>query len=247
MAVRSIEGQVVLVTGSAIRIGRAIALHLAAAGATIAVHCNRSKEEAEQTAAEIRENGVSAEVFGADLAKSYDREVLIQQVVGKFGGLHHLVNSASIFASARLEDITDEDLGEMLEVNAVAPVMLIRHALPHLREVGGSVVNIIDVFGDRPWPNFTHYCASKSALLSATRSLAVELAPEVRVNAVGPGAILFPDWADEEDKSRVLSKVPQGRLGEPEEIAETVAFLITGPQHITGQIIAVDGGYGLHS
>ncbi|HJN55948.1 MAG TPA: SDR family NAD(P)-dependent oxidoreductase, partial [Candidatus Poseidoniales archaeon] len=95
MAVRSIEGQVVLVTGSAIRIGRAIALHLAAAGATIAVHCNRSKEEAEQTAAEIRENGVSAEVFGADLAKSYDREVLIQQVVGKFGGLHHLVNSAS--------------------------------------------------------------------------------------------------------------------------------------------------------
>ena len=247
MAMQSIEGQVVLVTGSAVRIGRAIAMHLAAAGASIAVHCHRSKDEAEQTAAEIRENGVNAEVFCADLGKSYDREVLIQQVVGEFGGLNHLVNSASLFATASLEDITDESLGEMMEVNAVAPIMLIRHALPHLREVNGSVVNLIDVFGDRPWPNYAHYCASKSALLSATRSLAVELAPEVRVNAVGPGAILFPEWADEQDKSRVLSKVPQQRQGEPSEIAETVAFLIAGPQHITGQIIAVDGGYGLHS
>jgi pteridine reductase len=160
------------------------------------------------------------------------------------------VNNASIFERITLEEMTSDAANMMWKVNAEAPLMLIKHATPHLRFEGadkpGSVINIIDnASGRNDWPNHSHYCASKAALLSITRSLAQELAPSIRINAVGPGAILFQDWESDERKSAVLSSIPMGRLGDAEEIAQTVLFLVAGPTYITGQIIDVDGGWSL--
>ena len=148
--------------------------------------------------------------------------------------------------------MTSDAANMMWKINAEAALMLIQHAAPHLRFEGkgdpGSVINMIDnSSGRNDWPELSHYCASKAALLSITRSLAQELAPSIRVNAVGPGAILFQDWESEDRRSAVLSSIPMGRQGKPIEIAQTVLFLASGPSYITGQIIDVDGGWSLRS
>ncbi len=247
-ACRSLAGDTVLVTGAGTRIGRDIALRLADSGANIGVHCHTSTEAAEETAKEIRSRGVHANVLVADLATSHGRSAVISSCVEHFGGLNHLVNSASTYVRVPLTEMNDEVARSTFEINTIAPLMLIHNALPHMQAVpGGCVVNLVDVFGDRPWPEFSAYCASKSALLALTRALAVELAPSIRVNGVGPGAILFPDWVDAPERSKIVEKIPQGRLGTPAEIAESVAFLIEGPEHITGHLLAVDGGFSLHS
>ena len=160
------------------------------------------------------------------------------------------MNNASIFESIPLEEMTSDAANMMWKVNAEAPLMLIQQAAPHLRFEGptqpGCIINMIDNSSGRgDWSKHSHYCASKAALLSMTRSLAQELAPTIRVNAVGPGAIIFQDWESEEKRSAVISSIPMGRQGTAEEIAQTVLFLATGPSYITGQIIDVDGGWSL--
>ncbi len=236
-----LRGRVALVTGSGRRIGAAIARDLSAAGATVVIHANRSRDAATALADEL--GGIA--VF-ADLSDEAERERLIAEVARRAGGLDALVNNASVFERRPLEEIGPEDLRRMLMVNTEAPLMLIRAALPHLRARGGCVVNMVDnASGDRPWRNHSHYCASKAALLAITRSLAVELAPEVRVNAVGPGAILFQDWESPERRARVLERIPQGRMGAAAEVAEAVRFLVAGPAHVTGQVICVDGGWSV--
>ena len=199
---------------------------------------------------EIEGDGGEAFVVRGDLAQDEDRSALIDAVINRAGRLDILVNNASIFERITLEEMTSDAANMMWKINAEAPMMLIQHAAPHLRFEGvnqpGSVINIIDsASGRNDWPNHSHYCASKAALLSMTRSLAQELAPSIRINAIGPGAILFQDWESEERKSAVLSSIPMQRVGKTEEIAETVLFLAAGPTYITGQIIDVDGGWSL--
>lgn len=245
-----LEGRVALVTGGATRIGAEISRTLARAGAIVAVHCHRSLAAAEDLVEEIEADNGEAFVVRGDLAQDEDRSALVDSVIDRAGRLDILVNNASIFERITLNEMTSDAANMMWKINAEAPLMLIQHAAPHLRFEGinqpGSVINIIDnASGRNDWPNHSHYCASKAALLSITRSLAQELAPSIRINAIGPGAILFQDWESEERKSAVLSSIPMQRVGKSEEIAETVLFLAAGPAYITGQIIDVDGGWSL--
>jgi len=245
-----LEDKVALVTGGAARIGAQISRTLANAGAIVAIHCHRSLAAAEDLVEEIEASGGEAFVVRGDLSEDEDRAALIESVIDRAGRLDILVNNASIFEKIPLDEMTSDAAQMMWRVNAEAPLMLIQHAAPHLRFEGvdqpGSVINMIDnSSGRNDWPELSHYCASKAALLSMTRSLAQELAPSIRVNAVGPGAILFQDWESEERRSAVLSSIPMGRQGNTEEIAETVLFLAAGPSYITGQIIDVDGGWSL--
>ena len=245
-----LEDKVALVTGGAARIGAQISRTLANAGAIVAIHCHRSLAAAEDLVEEIEASGGEAFVVRGDLSEDEDRTALIESVIDRAGRLDILVNNASIFEKIPLDEMTSDAAQMMWRVNAEAPLMLIQQAAPHLRFEGvnqpGSVINIIDnSSGRNDWPELSHYCASKAALLSMTRSLAQELAPSIRVNAVGPGAILFQDWESEERRSAVLSSIPMGRQGNTEEIAETVLFLAAGPSYITGQIIDVDGGWSL--
>ena len=245
-----LEGRVALVTGGATRIGAEISRTLARAGAIVAVHCHRSLAAAEDLVEEIEADNGEAFVVRGDLAQDEDRSALVDSVIDRAGRLDILVNNASIFERITLNEMTSDAANMMWKINAEAPLMLIQHAAPHLRFEGinqpGSVINIIDnASGRNDWPNHSHYCASKAALLSITRSLAQELAPSIRINAIGPGAILFQDWESEERKSAVLSSIPMQRVGKTEEIAETVLFLAAGPTYITGQIIDVDGGWSL--
>ena len=245
-----LEDRVALVTGGAARLGAEICRTLASAGAIVAVHCHRSLAAAEDLVEEIEADGGEAFVVRGDLAQDEDRSALVDAVIDSAGRLDILVNNASIFERITVEEMTSDAANMMWMVNAEAPLMLIKHATPHLRFEGvdkpGSVINIIDnASGRNDWPNHSHYCASKAALLSITRSLAQELAPSIRINAVGPGAILFQDWESDERKSAVLSSIPMKRLGRIDEIAQTVLFLVAGPTYITGQIIDVDGGWSL--
>lgn len=245
-----LEDKVALVTGGAARIGAQICRTLANAGAIVAIHCHRSLAAAEDLVEEIEASGGESFVVRGDLSEEEDRVALIDSVIERAGRLDILVNNASIFEKIPLDEMTSDAAQMMWRVNAEAPLMLIQHAAPHLRFEGkddpGSVINMIDnSSGRNDWPELSHYCASKAALLSITRSLAQELAPSIRVNAVGPGAILFQDWESEERRSAVLSSIPMGRQGDTEEIAETVLFLAAGPSYITGQIIDVDGGWSL--
>ena len=245
-----LEDKVALVTGGAARIGAQICRTLANAGAIVAIHCHRSLAAAEDLVEEIEAAGGESFVVRGDLSEEEDRVALIDSVIERAGRLDILVNNASIFEKIPLDEMTSDAAQMMWKINAEAPLMLIQHAAPHLRFEGkdhpGSVINMIDnSSGRNDWPELSHYCASKAALLSITRSLAQELAPSIRVNAVGPGAILFQDWESEERRSAVLSSIPMGRQGDTAEIAETVLFLAAGPSYITGQIIDVDGGWSL--
>lgn len=245
-----LEDRVALVTGGAARLGAEICRSLARAGAIVAVHCHRSLAAAEDLVEEIEADGGEAFVVRGDLAQDEDRSALVEAVIDRAGRLDILVNNASIFERIPLEEMTSDAANMMWKINAEAPLMLIQHAASHLRFEGvnkpGSVINIIDnASGRNDWPNHSHYCASKAALLSLTRSLAQELAPSIRINAIGPGAILFQDWESDERKAAVLSSIPMQRVGNADEIAETVLFLAAGPTYITGQIIDVDGGWSL--
>jgi pteridine reductase len=248
----SLEDRVALVTGGAARLGAEICRSLASAGAIVAVHCHRSLAAAEDLVEEIEAAGGESFVVRGDLSEEDDRMALIDAVIDRAGRLDILVNNASIFEKIPLEDMTSDAARMMWTVNAEAPLMLIQYAAPHLRFEGvnqpGSVINMLDnASGRTDWPELSHYCASKAALRSITRSLAQELAPSIRVNAVGPGAILFQDWESDERKDAVISSIPMGRPGTVEEIAETVLFLAAGPSYITGQIVDVDGGWSLNS
>ena len=245
-----LEERVALVTGGSARIGAEICRQLANAGAIVAIHCHRNLAAAEDLVEEIESNGGEAFIVRGDLSEDEDRSALVESVIEQVGRLDILVNNASIFESMPLEEMTSDAAHMMWKVNSEAPLMLIHYATPHLRCAGrnqpGAVINLIDnASGRGDWPELSHYCASKAALLSLTRSLAQELAPTIRVNAVGPGAILFQDWETEEKRSAILASIPMERQGTAEEIAATVLFLASGPNYITGQIIDVDGGWSL--
>lgn len=240
---------VVLVTGGAVRIGRAVALRLARADFAVAVHCRSSRDAAEATVAAIREDGGQAEVFVADLAEPSGPERLADAVLERFGTVDALVNNASVFEPCPLEPTTPGELIADLELNHAvhvrAPLELIRRLLPSMRARGGGrIVNLTDAGLASPRPGFAGYQASKAALEHLTRVLARELAPDVTVNAVAPGAILPPSGASPEYMQQMTAAIPAARLGDVEEVAATVEFLLTGPSYITGQILAVDGARG---
>lgn len=230
-----------LVTGGAVRVGRAVALGLAEAGWDVAVHCHASAGPAEDTAGRIRAAGRRAAVLRADLRDPEAIPPLVDGAAEALGGLDLLVNSAAAFPRARPGDVTREGWDDVFALNARAPFFCAVEARRRMGPGGGSVVNVADAAFDRAWPARAPYAATKAALVSLTRSLAAAWGPEVRVNAVAPGPVLLPEDADEEERRRAARGTALGRTGEPEDVADAVVWL-AGAGYVTGQVVRVDGG-----
>lgn len=239
---------VALVTGSARRIGAAIARTLHAAGYDLALHCRDSRGDADALAVELNAaRPGSAFVQQADLA-DFDRlPELVAHTIGRYGRLDALVNNASSFAPTPIGTATPAQWDALFASNARASFFLAQAATPHLAATRGAIVNIADIYGERPLRGHTIYCMAKAALLMLTKSLALELGPDVRVNAVSPGAILWPEndsdaAAQQAKQQAVLARIPLARTGTPEEIAEAVRWLLQDARYCTGQVLHVDGG-----
>ena len=237
---------VVLVTGAARRIGREIAVTLHAAGLNVAVHCRDAVREAELLVASLNAlRPGSARVFQADLLDTSALPRLVDEVVAAFGRLDYLVNNASSFYATPVGHITEADWLDLMGSNLKAPLFLSQAAAPHLSTAGGAIVNIVDIHAERPMKSHVVYSIAKAGLVALTRSLAQELAPAVRVNAVAPGANIWPEDPaafDEAAKAAVLSHIPLGRVGAPCDIAQAVRYLLLDAPYVTAHILAVDGG-----
>jgi pteridine reductase len=244
-----LQGRVILVTGAARRVGAAIARQLHAAGASLALHYRSAAAEAEALAAEMNaRRPASARCFQADLGQIDSLPGLVEAAVASFGRLDGLVNNASSFYRTPLGSIDNAAWNDLVGSNFQAPLFLTQAAAPHLQASGGAVVNITDIHAERPLAGYALYCAAKGALLTLTRALAIELAPRVRVNAVAPGPILWPEGDDFDPTARqaIVADTLLGREGSPEDIARAVLFLLADSPYVTGQVINVDGGRTAH-
>ncbi len=235
--------KVALITGGAKRIGGAISEFLQQQGMSVAIHCYTALAEAEQLANKLnaaRKN--SAIVVQTDLNNNSSYEQLVNQIVKKWGRLDVLVNNASLFCPTPFKEASLQAFDDLLTTNLKAPFFLAQAALPLLQETSGCVINITDVHAQKPLKSYSLYTMSKAALKMMTESLARELAPTVRVNAVAPGAILWPEKnLDLAGREKIIAKIPLKRSGSPLDIAKAVWFLIDC-EYITGQTIVVDGG-----
>lgn len=237
-----LAGKAALVTGAAIRVGRAVALELARAGADVAVHYRSSKREAESAAEAIRALGRRSVAIGAELASPEDCRRAVREAIAALGALDLLVHSASNFLRAPLSETTEAVWDSAMNVNARSGLLLAREAAPVLRRRRGRIVFVSDLLARDPEKNYLAHAVSKSAVEGLTRALAVELAPEVLVNAVAPGTVLVPEGTPAEVAEKLARRVPLKRNGTPQDVAKAVLFLCSGPDFITGQILAVDGG-----
>ena len=239
-----LSGQTALVTGAARRVGAQIARSLHAAGANIMIHCHRSLAEAQQLAAQLEQTRAgSAAVSVADLRDTAALPGLIAGTCDRFGALDLLINNASSFYPTPLGQITLAQWNDLIGTNLQAPLFLAQAAAPQLRRRHGSLINIADIHGLRPLREHTVYSAAKAGLMMLTRALARELAPEVRVNAIAPGAVLWPEQGLEEARrDRIRGQTPLQRPGTPEDIARAVLFFASEAPFVTGQVLAVDGG-----
>jgi pteridine reductase len=240
----ALDDKVALVTGAARRIGAAIAVTLHAAGARVVVHYRESQTEADELVASLNAiRADSATALRADLATDNGPEELVRSVVGWFGRLDILVNNASSFYPTPLGDIGADDWADLVGSNMRAPLFLTQAAAPCLRTTRGNVINIVDIHARRPLRDHHVYGAAKAGLAMLTRSLAKDLAPQVRVNGIAPGAIAWPeDGMSESTKKSIVSQIPLGRTGEPADIANAVLFVVRDATYVTGQIIPIDGG-----
>ena len=244
-AVASLSGKTVLITGGAKRVGAEIARELHAAGANLVIHYRKSSREAEALAEELnRARGKSAAIVPGELLEVEKLPVLVELAVRSFGALDVLINNASTFYPTKIGEITPQAWDDLLGTNLKVPTFLSQAAAPALRKTRGLIINIVDIHALRPLRDHTVYCTAKAGLHMLTRSLAKELGPEVRVNGIAPGPILWPS-GQQEDKAKqakIIERTILKRMGSPSDIAQTVLFLAAHAPYITGQIIAVDGG-----
>jgi NAD(P)-dependent dehydrogenase (short-subunit alcohol dehydrogenase family) len=242
MAGKSLEGQVALVTGAGKRIGRSIALRLAADGAAIVVNYRTSKRDAESLVRELRERGTTASAIQADVSMRAEVEKMFTHVEREFGRLDILVNNAGMFFPAKFESLTDEQWDRIMDTNLKSQFLCAQLAAPMMkRQSRGRIINLSSLGGLLAWPAYTHYCVSKAGSIMLTRCLARALAPEILVNSVAPGTIQFPGEPPDEE---YIHRVPLHRTGTGDDIASAVAYLATA-DFVTGQVIIVDGGRAL--
>jgi NAD(P)-dependent dehydrogenase (short-subunit alcohol dehydrogenase family) len=236
-----ISGRVALVTGGARRVGRVLALGLAREGADIIVHYHRSRDEADETVAEIEALGRRALALSADLAQADDVTRMATDVRRELGRLDILVNSASLFDQAAFDDITPADFDRVIGTNLRGPFFLSQAAAPMLREANGVIINIGDLSALQPWPSYAHHAVSKAGLVHLTRVLARALAPAIRVNAIVPGTVLPPDDWDGSDGVHGQDRRVLDRAGQPEDVLDALLYLVRA-DFVTGQTLIVDGG-----
>ncbi len=239
-----LDGRVTLVTGGARRIGAAIATSLHAAGSDIALHYRGSRSEAQALADALNNaRANSAMAFHADVNDSGAPAGLVKAVTDWQGRLDVLVNNASSFYPTPLGQITEEDWADIVGSNLKAPLFLAQAAAPALKSAQGVIINIVDIHAHKPLGDHQVYSVAKAGLAMLTRSLARELAPQVRVNGIAPGAIIWPEQGMTEDvKKLILRQIPLAKTGTPEDIATAVVFLVRDAPYVTGQILAIDGG-----
>lgn len=232
-----------LVTGGGKRIGRAIALTLGRAGASIVVNYHQSRAAALATVEEIAALGVRAVAVRADVSRPRQVAAMFGKVEKSFDRLDVLVNNAGVFFPRTWDEIEEKDWDRVLGANLKGPFFCAQAAARiMMRQGGGDIINISSLGGLQAWPSYAHYCASKAGLISLTRTLAKALAPMIRVNSVAPGSILFPDEERTPAVRKIISAIPLRKGGNADDIAQTVLFLATRSDFITGQVFAVDGG-----
>ncbi|MEX2532126.1 MAG: SDR family oxidoreductase [Gemmatimonadota bacterium] len=230
-----------LVTGGAVRIGRAIALGLAEAGYDVAVNYHTSEGEADSVAEAIRRMGRRCITIEGNVSDGEDAAQIVEEVRREFGRLDLLVNNASVFQQAPLLEVEEAEWDQVMAVNLKGPFLMVKSASELLRASRGSIINLVDLSAFQPWVGYPHHAVSKAGLLHLTRVMARALAPQVRVNAVAPGSVLLPDDWSEADRERSRKRSPLGTLGSPEDVVRTVLFLDASP-FITGEVVVVDGG-----
>ena len=250
----SLSNKTVVVTGGAKRVGRAIAVECARSGANVVVTYNASRDEARQLVDELRieysksPTNQQFAAFQCELSNDAQVQRFVGEVVETFGRVDALVNNAAIFRRTPFETMNERDFDDHINSNLKAPFLCSKHfGDVMLQRQSGAIINIADIHGLKPLKNYIPYCASKAGLISLTESFAKALAPHVRVNCICPGTILPPsetqgkgeDYSD--DVNQLIARIPLRRLGSPEEIAQSVVFLIGGPQFISGAVLPVDG------
>ncbi|MBE2211901.1 MAG: pteridine reductase [Xanthomonadaceae bacterium] len=240
----STDRRAALVTGGARRIGAAIVRRLHAAGYDIALHHQASMDEARALADELNALRTGSVITLAADLRVFDRiPEVVAQAVGHFGRLDALVNNASAYYATPFGQVTPAEWDDLAAINARAPFFLAQSAAPHLVHRHGAIVNMIDAYAEQPRAGISAHAASKAALAGATRALAVELAPKVRVNGVAPGAILWPEnGIDADISSTLIARTPLARAGSAEEVAEAVRWLLQDATYMTGEILRLDGG-----
>lgn len=244
------HNKVVLVTGAAHRLGKSIATELHCRNIDIAIHYGQSIDDAASLCDQMNDKRThSAKLFQYNLIELDAAEKLIEKIIKTFGRLDYLVNNASIFYPTPFVETRSNELNRFMHINFAQPVKLIEAAFPYLKKNGGSVVNIIDIYAQRGLTEHCHYTASKMALLETTKKLACRFAPEIRVNGVSPGAILWPTSSNQQDLQKqklIVENTALKRAGIPQDISSTVAFLLLDSPYTTGTVINVDGGRQLY-
>ncbi len=243
------EPPVALITGAARRVGAVIAHTLHARGCRIALHYRYSRTDATAIASRLEAHRPdSALAVCADLLDTSSLPSLVEQVVSHFGRLDFVVNNASSFFATPLGDIQESDWDDLAGSNLKAPLFLAQASAPHLKAARGAIVNIVDIHAERPLAHYPVYSAAKAGLAGLTRALAIELAPEVRVNGIAPGAIAWPEdnQITPTEREAIVRHTLLGRMGSPADVAGATAFLLLDAPYVTGQILAVDGGRSAH-
>jgi pteridine reductase len=239
-----LTGRCALITGAAKRLGAGIARALHAEGANVVIHYHRSEAQARDLASALNSaRPGSASLIRSDLLDAARLPDLIAHAVAACGGLDILINNASTFYPTPLGSITLAQWDDLFGTNLKVPLFLAQAAAPYLRQRQGLIINMVDIHAQRPLPEHPVYCAAKAGLVMLTRSLARELGPEVRVNGIAPGPVLWPEaGAPESLKTEIIDKTALKRMGSPDDIARAVLFLAKDAPYVTGQILAVDGG-----
>jgi len=237
-----LEGAAALVTGAGRRIGQAIAIGLAESGCDVAVHYHGSSQGADETAKAVRKAGRRAELVQADLSDAAAARGLADQAVRALKRLDVLVNSAAIMVRQAVDAVTPESWDATLDLNLRAGFFVSQGAIPHLRRTKGKIVNIADLAGLEPWPNYIPHSISKAGVVMLTKALARALAPDIAVNAIAPGAVLLPDDWDQQSREHIRATTPLERIGSPDDVVAAVRFLLAGTDYVTGTILVVDGG-----
>ncbi len=247
----SLQGKTVLITGAARRLGKAIALATAEAGANVAFTYLTSADEARLTQKEIERSGVQSLALRCDLRDEQSIQQVVSQVLARFKAIDILINNAGLFQTAKLGEITTVQWDEVFSLNVRAPFLISKYCIPALRSARGKILNLGSLGAEKPWTTHAHYCSSKAALHMLTQVMAKDLAPEIAVNCVAPGMIdtgTSEKGAAEKDPAllrRLAERTPMKANGTSQDVVNAVMYFATAPHFITGQILTVDGGLGL--
>ena len=240
----NLKGKTVFITGGARRLGGAISIAMAQAGANVAFTFHTSADAAGQTLARIKALGVHGLSLECDQRNQQSVNQTVDQVLSQFGEIDLLINNAAVFKTANLEDITSEQWDDVFAVNVRGPFLVSQCAIPSLRRTRGRIINLGSLGGEKPWATHAHYCSSKAALHMLTRAMAKALAPEIAVNCVAPGMIAT-EGQDPQLLSRLAGRTPMKKNGSPQDVVSAVMYFATAPHFVTGQVLTVDGGLGL--